>query len=169
MKPLLFSLLCLSLMAGCKKDEEPPADKDKTCPVKCGAIPIRLAFAHTYTTEEIDTVIIKKYAYGDGFTQLLIDSTYTLADTVHYTENSNIGTGFNLLWLNDDYDYEIIIPATAQTFRIWNVTEPVDYGYFGCDGKSYTCANAVRDCSVSGGNYEVLQYSNYPAYLQLKK
>lgn len=171
MKPMLLSLLTLALLGGCKKEEEYPSDKNKTCPTKCTVVSMPVTFSASYLPEDIDTVVVKKF-YPDGsFSQVEEEKVYTLSDTIYYFESSSnhLGPGFEQLRLDGQHDYEIAIPATAQTFRIWDVVEPEDYGYFGCDGKPYTCGVAVKDFSISGGDHELLQYATVPAYLQLKK
>lgn len=171
MRTLLFSLLCLFLLVGCKKDESNPQNSNTntnndTCFTQCKIVPMPVLFSNSFSPDEIDTVIVKKYTYGDNFTQLEADTTYTLADTIRYSDPGMLG--FTELQLRGDYDYEIIIPATGHTFRISNITYPEKYLNHDCSHPRNCYVNA-NGYTVTGGEYQALQYSHIPMYLQLKK
>ena len=169
MKPVLFSFLSLFMLAGC--NPAPPTNPgNQYCPITCTNAPIRLTFENDYTMEDIDTVIVNKYTYGSSYSQLQLTHTYSLADTTSYVETQPVGIGFKSLWLRGDYDYEIIIPATAQTFRVSGIVEPNVTQEFLCSGRGrYTCGVPIVEFSLTGGDYRLLRYANLPAYLQLQK
>jgi hypothetical protein len=158
-------------MAGCTKDETPEAPPYRSCPFRCSAIPVSVSFSDAFSWNELDTVILKKYSYGSGFTQLEESTIYTLADTISYVGNPFTVRTFKDLTLTADYDYEIVIPATSLTYRVKDMVEPEKYMDYGCQTKSYSCEEPITEFSVSGGEYQLrsLYYDDSPVYIQLKK
>lgn len=165
MRTLLFSLMSLCLLASCKKDEL------KSCPVKCTVTGITLLFQGEYSMEDIDTVVVKTYDYGEAFSQLDTQITYMLSDTMTFGDGyNNIGVGFKNLYLTVRRSYEISIPATGQTFKFWDIKDPNVVRYFLCSGADrYRCNSTITEFSVDGGEYQRVS-TPYPAtYLALKK
>ncbi len=127
-----------------------------------------LMFSGSFTTEDIDTVIVNEYINDGSFSQVQHDTTYTLSDTGRHYDVPGVALGYATL--SAEYDYEIIIPGTGQTFRVWDIVEPNDTMDFCSMGKPETiCTTPVREFSLSGGNYTLFHNSHVPAYLILQK
>lgn len=165
MKPLLFSLLSLCLLAGCKKDG-PQQPVTQMCPTQCTALPFNIAFTSDYTAEDLGTAIMRRYEPDGTFTTLAGEQGYTLADTVHYAD---IGVGFRGLSLHVGYDYEITIPATQQVFRISGMTETTEVQDINCATKNRVCVvPPTPGYTIAGGDSAVVQVGHY-VYLRVEK
>ncbi|HYD22589.1 MAG TPA: hypothetical protein VEB40_14000 [Flavipsychrobacter sp.] len=170
MKALVFFAFTLLSLSACKKEEPLSVlPVSQSCPVKCMTLSYTLIFANNYSPEELDTVIVRKFS--DSFSTLILESTYTLADTVHYSDyhHDYVGTGFKDVRLVPGHEYEIEIPATQQVFRVWDIIETDVVMNFDCDMKNKYCYQSPKSISVSGGDYSKDQYYYYPVYLRLKK
>ncbi len=170
MRTLLLSLTAFCILAGCKKDDNDPSNKNNYCPVKCTVVGMYVSFGDAFSWDDLDTVNVRRYASGSSFSKIEDSTTYTLADTTTSMANSTtLIRTFKGLRLYAGTDYEIIIPATGQTFHVYDIIEPEEYKNFGCDGRARPCEIATSEFSISGGLYHTAQYYYYPIYLWLDK
>ncbi len=158
MKPILFSCLFLCLLAtSCKKQSLPKAT-------------IRTAFIQ-YPTDEIDTLIVKRYGYGSHFTQF-IDSTILIESMSTIITNNDTMTVFpsyDNCSINDNYDWEIINTSDHQSLKIENIQyNMIEYtpGIFAMDrprGSSPVSSYILNGNQVSIPN--VSQYDEARVYM----
>lgn len=151
---LLFSLL--AMLSGCKKNDD-QTGKTYTTDYPCTDIPMSIGLSTTsYTSEEMDTVIVKKYKGDNSFSQLIDTTLVVIApDTGQYS---------NMHWAalessvyGDSDDHEIVIPGAGQTYRIWNIkavnaVKTITHQY-GQPTGHFQCYEPVERFEISGGQY----------------
>lgn len=103
-----------------------------------------------FTQQEANTIILKKYEKGKGFTvqidSLVIDSNVTRFelrnDTLKIAYSSSTA---NLL---SKYDYLIRIPSTNSVFYITEMNEPQQEGRK--SRYKVMCMNGIQSCKING-------------------
>ncbi len=126
----------------------------------CSTGPIFI-YSKEYTAHDLDTVFIKKYTQGSGFTTI-VDST-TLIGSGHKLTDSADGQ----ITISDGYDYKIIAPIINKTFEVYNITNMGMYEHsedYSCGAEPYTkyCTNNVTSFYINGKRVDSM-------YLQLTK
>lgn len=169
MKPILFSIFSLCLLAGCKKEEQ-TTPTARICPTKCGTYTFTPGF-NGFSGEELDSVTVRHYEADGTFTTLLSESHYTLADTLPFTQLSgNTPTiGYKGLSFATDQDHEVIVHATGQVFRVWDIVETDVVKDYDCSMKSKSCMQNPKSYQSSGGAMEIRQYYFAPVFLVMKR
>ncbi len=117
-----------------------------------------------FSTNEIDTFIIRKYSAGNGFRRvidsLLVTGEYSYyrigndSTTVAINNSTNDGTA----GIQPDFDWQLYIPATAQTFSITNIAREQKKGHCGGMDK-FTCTCTNRNFSAQV-NQQPVVFSN---------
>jgi len=159
MKLLLYT--CLILLVGCKKEKE-----EKMCVESCVAAGPTLAL-DGYTLEEVDTVYVRTFKKNGLFDQPQESKTYTCKDTLSLPGHTTKTYLYLERFIEQYLDYEIEIPATAQTFRIALVytnlkeTRP-------CNNKLH-CKAVLSEQNITGGSYDGAAYGPSESYILLKK
>lgn len=152
MRPLLF-LSAIVFLASCKEDTQKPVPE---CVYTCDDMPIGVQVdAASYTPEEMDTVIIRKYLADGTFNPIQDESMVLINDTGQYTERNPVVS----LTIYSGIDYEIVIPGAGQTYRIYDVVKPPTETHTftgnGCNSGHFECYAYTRQCAVNGGNYSI--------------
>jgi len=107
-----------------------------------------------YSTSELDTVIVKRFAKGSNFSQQLDSFAYTAA-TVVYSQSGD--TTKIVIWQGDqqftgDSDWQVTIPADNRTIKITDITIPKGEqhcgGLFGTD--KVLCVNPIVSYKKDG-------------------
>lgn len=117
-----------------------------------------------FTQQEADTVILKKYEKGKGFTvqidSLVIDSNITR----FVLKNDTLKIAYSLSTTNllSNYDYLVRIPSANSVFYITEMNEPQQEGRK--SRYKVMCGNAVQSCKINGTATSI----NFD-YLYLKK
>ncbi len=127
MKKYFYTLAMLSLLgsASCKKETT------STCHYNIYYFPFGFAF-ESFTLDEVDTLVLKTYTPGTGFSNLLhTDTIYTthhvLKDGILYRDevadagHTGSGSGFGTLAIGSDYILEI--PALQSAIKVKEVTQ----------------------------------------------
>ena len=81
----------------------------------------------SFTAAELDTIILRKFVKGTGFTQL-IDSVFV---TDYYQVTNDTATAGAFLSsdrLKSKYDYQIYIPSINRLVKITDMYEPQQEG-----------------------------------------
>jgi len=94
-----------------------------------------------YTQHEADRILCKKYEKNTNFATLL-DTAYVSTDSAFY-QYSNVLFSYNV---GEGLDYELIIPATSDTYRISNLVFKDTFNTVtgSCSGmgyNNYVCLN----------------------------
>lgn len=160
MKLLLFPLLTICLLAGCKKEEP-------KCTVQCTPIAMSIGFTNDYTVNERDTIIERRFTPDGTFSQLIVQTIHTTADTEPMTWHDATSVVYKHWPIAAGYDYEIQIPGAGQTVRITNVVKPQKSEEQDCNN-STDCYVATQDLQLSGGSYDKVFARDYYTIL-LKK
>lgn len=125
MKKYLYILSIPSLLAGsCRKETS-------TCYYNIYYLPFGFAF-QGFTTDEVDTLILKTYEPGTGFSNLLHTDTiytahYDIKDGIIYRDpeadsiHTGSGSGFGALTIGSDYILEL--PALQSAIIVKEITE----------------------------------------------
>lgn len=169
MQKTFLLVLSLLVLAGCKKPDDTPTERE--CGVSCTDRPMSIALSTgDYTDEEMDTVILKRYEGGSNFSQL-IDSTLKIVppDTGQYT-SEHIATVESNVY-GDDSDLEVVIPGAGQVYRVWDIKAVNEVRTFKSDNCNYLqfhyhCDNPVKDFMLSGGNFETAPGGAYTIILK---
>ncbi|RYE00118.1 MAG: hypothetical protein EOP54_01345 [Sphingobacteriales bacterium] len=167
MKKYLYLLLSVSLFvtASCKKERS-------TCYYNIYYLPFGFAF-EGFTADEVDTLILKTYAPGSGFSNLQhTDTIYTanndITDGIIYRKpeadsaHTGSGSGFGALTIGSDYILEF--PALQSAIKIKEITQGPDRHIFQVDGRCSPGAGQAR-FDIFKANFE----SNYQVVLKKGK
>jgi hypothetical protein len=108
------------------------------------------------TPEDIDTIILRKFTKGSGFTNkidtLIMDSTNTFFEFTRFSKDTSSLVIFKPdMLIKSKYDYEIYIPAVNKLVKITEINEPRQKekkGLFNTD-KTY-CVNVIQSYKIDG-------------------
>lgn len=152
MKKYLYSLATLLLVgsASCKKETK------STCHYNIYYFPFGFAF-EGFTLEEVDTLVLKTFEPGTGFSNLLhTDTIYTvhhvLKDSILYRDEvadagqTGSGSGFGGLKVGSDYILEI--PALQSVVKVKEVTQ----------GPTSHTFQVIGHCSPGAGTARFASY-----------
>lgn len=133
-----FSLSCIAIfICSCvKKSNNPQCTENYNC-----IDPALHPYFLGYTQLETDSILCRKYVKSTSFATLL-DMAYFPADSVFY-QYRNVLFSYNL---SEGFDYELIIPATSDTYRISNLVfkDTLNTVTGSCSGmgyNNYVCLN----------------------------
>ncbi|GEM_PF-982259 len=139
MKKYIYLILGLSVFmtSSCQKKTE-----TDTCSYSIYYLPFGLAF-EGFTTDEVDTLILKRYDSASNFTVLEgLDTLYTshheLVDNIIF-RNPQTDTAHNGLWsgfglVTTGSDYILTIPALQSEVRIKEISPGPESHTFQVDG-----------------------------------
>jgi hypothetical protein len=103
-----------------------------------------------FTPKEADTIILKKFEKGKGFSKLIdsliIDSTVTRFNLLHDT--LRIGSTMSSTNLMSMYDYSIQIPASNSEFVLTEMFEPQQEGRK--SPRKIICVNSIQSAKLNG-------------------
>lgn len=131
---------------------------------KCPCAQATLYFDYIkFQQSETDTVIIRRYIKGSGFTSLhdtgiinTINSNYYL-----YGDTMSITIYIDSLKLRSNYDYELLLPGANKLNRIHDIQEePTEYE---CMGRNlHGCNNIISTLKLDG--QPVFLHPRFPDY-----
>ena len=108
-----------------------------------------------FTLQEADTIILKKYEKGKGFT-VQIDSLVIDGNITHFTLSNDtlkITSTLSTTNLLSQFDYLISIPSTNSVFYITEMNEPLQ------EGRKSTnkgiCMNSIQSCKINGAATQI--------------
>ncbi len=163
---LFLSLLFASNIMGCKKQDG--GDGYYHCTEYAFLSPVRIGFVGLSSTE-LDTIIIKTFQSASNFSTLI--NTSVISDKNLIISGDSVISQIEL----DPNDYEVNIPATGSTYRIWNFHEGdsiVEYtSNIPCNspnrGHHPPYRRTVDSLNINGANVcpELYIYGGYSVYL----
>jgi hypothetical protein len=111
MKKILYSLLIAAILVSCK-------EKDVDCSAAAYKNPCNIAFKE-FQKAEVGSVVIKRYSRNTHFAQLESSDTGSFPDAKLYGDTAYANTKrASFSALSDQFDYELVLPATGRTYRV---------------------------------------------------
>lgn len=157
---LVSSLLLVTVFCACNKESA-----TKRC---ISGTPGRLQYGvlfRGFAPADVDTLVTRRYVSDGSFSTLLN------ADTVFFPDAAEVGgtvypsaQSGSFLNCNNEADYEIVVPAVAKTYRVWDVaygpdTAAVEYEATDCKPRTFSPVRP-RNAQISGEHeVEPKQYS----------
>lgn len=108
---LLIPILLLTGVLSCKQKTDPGM-----CTDVCKTVPYHLSLPK-YAIDQVDTIIVRTFDNDSSFANVLSEELHFRYNDSFTINVPNVFTGFTI---SAELDYEFIIPATADTFRVWN-------------------------------------------------
>ncbi|MCD6011554.1 MAG: hypothetical protein K0Q79_1416 [Flavipsychrobacter sp.] len=157
----LTVILFISTVLACTKKKN-----TGKCPITCNSAGVIAVFSG-YTPSETDTVYLKTYKFNGAFDSLKSELQMSQTDTNNQIPPSSKYLGH--VSLGPRTDYEIIIPATAQTFRI-HMKDTIVVDTVMCDHMPKGgCFQPFLGASVTGGTIKYMSTGPSSYYLILEK
>ena len=108
----------------------------------------------SFTPEEIDTIILRKFSKGTGFKNkidtLIMDSTNAFFEISKFSKDSSVLAIFTpAMLIKSKYDFEIYFPAVNKLVKITEIDEPLQKQKKGIADTTY-CTNVIKSFKMDG-------------------
>lgn len=148
MNRILFLSLTILLAVGCKKNENPytePQDEECYEEKTCNYVHPMIVFSEDYNTDDVDTIILKRYKYNDNF-NTFIDSEMHGSKNMFTSQRSNgIYKVHEKTRISDRYDYIVMVPALDTSFYIHSSLIPQKMQTVECGTPGYASCFSYAD------------------------
>jgi hypothetical protein len=134
MKNYILLPLSLVLMLSCKKPE-------KECTIVCSDQDFAIRISTTYTEEEADTVIIKKFVKATGLNKLI-------STTILYREFNDPFNGLGRF--QREFDYTVELPSVKRTYSITEIEDEKRTTITELCKNNVSCINGIVSHKING-------------------
>jgi hypothetical protein len=123
------------------------------------------------TPSQIDTIILRKFARGSGFTNridtVLIDSTKAYFQFPYTTKDTSfMGILSEQTLLKSQYDYEIFIPSVNRLVRVSDINEPQQRMKKTFPSTKTYCINNIQSFQQDGSLVTLKAFAQQQVYIR---